>query len=48
LNESFGVQTDGRIASVTDNLVLAMGLTSRTAAYAYAATGRLATGTSGP
>jgi RHS repeat-associated protein len=47
LNASFGWQADGRIASVTDNLVPAQGPTSRTAAYTYAATGRLA-GAAGP
>ena len=44
LNETFTWQTDGRIASVGDNLVSTMGPTSRTAAYTYAPTGRLATG----
>jgi hypothetical protein len=39
INASFGWQADGRIASVTDNLVPAQGPTSRTAAYTYAATG---------
>ena len=43
LNEAFGWQTDGRIASVTDHLVPTMGSTSRTAAFTYSADGRVAT-----
>ena len=47
LNESFGWQADGRIASVTDNLTPTMGPTSRTASYAYSPTGRVIS-TAGP
>lgn len=47
LDESFGWQADGRIASVTDNLRPTMGFPSRTSSYAYTPAGRISTA-SGP
>lgn len=44
LNLAFGWQSDGRLATVTDNITPTMGPTSRTASYNYTPSGRAMTG----
>lgn len=44
VNVTYGWQTDGRIASVADQLVPTMGPTSRTSTFAYTPSGRVMTG----